>query len=144
MRNDFETASEARGYIFKYGRKDFLNLMDDVDTGKIYIYMDPAKITPIRSDTGATEGNQAEGKFMMLQKGSLDAMYDETLNKEGVTTKAKYQHIIEPMIPKLEQLVQSVENCGENWEIQYSYTEVINIDDLVMDGLLVTYKAKSF
>lgn len=147
MRDDFKGAADELNLGFGYGRKDFLNLMDkegDVDVDKTYIYLDPPRTTPIRSGTGATTGNTVVGKFMLLKKGDLDAKYDEEQNAEDVETNAKYQAIIQPMIPLLESVVNHLEACGQGWEIAYNYIEVINVDDLVMDGLLVNYTAKSF
>ena len=144
MRDDFKSVADQLEYEFKYGRKDFLNMVDNVDESKIYIYMDPPKITPERSGTGAKTGETVVGKFMMLKKGSLDAQYDESLQGEEVDSDTKYQAIIKPMIPLLDAFLVGVENCGNDWEIQYSFTEIINVDDLVMDGLLVNYTARSF
>ena len=144
MRNDFKAAADANNMPFSYGTKAFLNLIANINADKTYLHLDPPKITPIRSGTGVTTGNQANGKFMLLVKGTLDAKYDVEQNAEGVTQKTKYQDSIEPLIPLMESVIASLENCGQDWEVTYSYTEFINLTDEVLDGILVTFQAKSF
>lgn len=143
MRNRFKAAADELELGFGYGRKDFLNLIDNVDEDKIYIYADPPKITPIRSGTGVATGETVVGKFMLLKKASLDAKYDEEQNADNVSTDAKYQSIIEPMIPLLDEVIGQLENvCDPNpYQIKYSYTEVVNVNDLTLDGLLINYTA---
>lgn len=144
MRNDFKAAADQFNMFFRYARRDYQNLIMDTEPDGTYLFVDPVKTTPIRSGTGVTTGNTVTGKFMLLVKSSMDEMYDESGNDDGVNEDAKYQAHIEPLKATLQSFLDWMEKCGEGWEIQYSYTEVINVFDEGMDGLLVTYTAKSF
>lgn len=143
MRNDFKATADTLNLGFVYGRKDFLNLMEDAETDKTYLYAEPPRTTPIRSGTGVTTGETVVGKFMLLKKGNMDAKYDEEQNAEGVTVEAKYQDIIEPMKTTLESVINNLEDiCNDGgYEITYNYIEIINVLDITMDGLLINYTA---
>lgn len=142
MRNDFASAAAALSIEFRYAREDYMNLEKDVDANKVYLFVDPPRITPAKSqNTGAEFSETAEGRFMLLEKSSLDEKYDETQNAAGVTTDTKYQAHIEPLITVMKNLIKSLENCGAGWAFSYSYTELINVFSENMDGVLVNYKA---
>lgn len=116
-------------YGFTYARKDFQNLHDVVETVNPHIFLDP-----VQTDKAFGEYNQVErktytGSFMILLSSDIDEDYD-----------TRYQTYIKPLIDTALGTISTAISCDESLQLtNWRETEVINVFDYNMDGILVTY-----
>ncbi len=61
-------------WVFEYSRADYQNLYDEMDNGKIHLFVDPIVIDSSFSDSG-NETKTYSGKFMLLLSSDVDEDY---------------------------------------------------------------------
>lgn len=114
-------------YIFMYARQDFQNLYDDMTTDKVHLFVDPITQDTSFSDSG-TETNTYSGKFMLLVSSDIDEDY-----------KQKYISNIKPLMSGATKSIKNELVCAEATINKFTQVEVINLFDINLDGLLITY-----
>ena len=127
-----ENLSESEEWFFEYGRADFNNLTDVEEKKEVvHLFLDPVKRGKKKNDSGVTESNYNSGSFMMLYSSSIDELsYNERFEKY-------IKPILENEVEKIEEyLTCEGEVSIEFWEL----TEVINIFDYNLDGIIINYK----
>lgn len=151
MKEIFENIASANGWKFDYGRQDFHNLMDDEalnqdETKRYYLFCDPIESNQMFSRSGLPM-NQIEytGKMMLLVVSDLDQTYDTQL--DTAKESGKHEMHIRPMLVKggpIDLLLNDL-ICDYDVEIQtWRLTEVVNMLDNNMDGLIINYKLKRY
>lgn len=151
MKQIFEDIASANSWAFDYGRQDFRNLADsealnEDESKRYYLFCDPVEGNQLFSRAGLPMGQtEYTGKLMLLVASDLDQVYDAQLdsNKDN----GKYESNIKPMIAKggpLDLMLDSL-ICDYDLEVQvWRITEVINMLDMNMDGVIINYKMKRY
>jgi hypothetical protein len=114
-------------WVFEYSRADYQNLYDEMDNGKIHLFVDPIVIDSSFSDSG-NETKTYSGKFMLLLSSDVDEDYS-----------TKYNTYIKPLIDNGMQSIKDVLLCSEFQINKLQVVEVINLFDYNLDGVLVNY-----
>lgn len=122
-----KTIAQDNDWIFDYGRKDYLNLNDDMETDKIYLFAEPIEISSKFSDSG-NEQKTYSGKLMILVSSDLDETYLQ-----------KYENHIQPLIQNAGDILKNAMVCDEYEILNFKSMEVINLFDYNVDGVLITY-----
>ena len=122
----------ANNWPFMYARRDWRNLYEDIERkGVNHIFVDPVTTKKSKGDMGVTESITYSGSFLILRDSDLD---DDNY-------EFRYTEYIKPILDEdLEEKIEDILRCEHEakldmWEI----TEVINITDHNLDGVLVTY-----
>lgn len=131
MKEIIEQIAAANGWGFEYGRKDFLNLFNEVeDKSKVYIFLEPSVIEDNDNDTGLTESQTFSG-FMTV-------VYSSDIDEESY--EARYENYIKPIVSEAVKTLKEEIRCGQDVTFtQWKKTEVINIFDYNLDGVIITY-----
>jgi hypothetical protein len=134
------------GWKFFYGRRDFQNLVEteSENDAKYYFYLDPVTRDKLYSKAGLPLGEtEYEGRFMLLTNSDLDQEYDaqtdERTNEEG-----KWLTHIKPKLEKVYGDFESKLVCEDIEIKRMQSTDVINMFDGNMDGILVNFKFKIY
>lgn len=134
---------EDLGWKFHYGRRDFQNLIETESENDLtpQFLLDPVRRTPNYSDAGLPTGTvDFEGYFILLTKSDIDEEYDNQKEINGVENGKWHKHIK----PKIDEQFRMFENrllCIDELQIvRMSVTDVINVFDENMDGILINYK----
>ena len=138
-----EQFSSSKGYVFHYGRKAVLNLIDTGEnwtgaTDTIYFLLENRKIKPVTNTTKTNvKGNSFDGVFFLVKHSDLDLnFFDET----GEESTGKYTVNIEPLLVVLKEL-QTYFSCTLiDFEVVEA-DDVTDILDMNADGLMVKFKA---
>lgn len=124
--------STAKGWVFEYGRADFSNLFDANEQKEVvHLFLDPVVIRKNRNDSGEIESRTFSGSFMMLYSSDIDeASYQD-----------RYEKYIKPIVEsKIEEIEENL-NCEHQVKFdEWTSSEVINMFDYNLDGIIVTYK----
>ena len=138
-----EDFANSKGYIYNYGRKSVMNLIDTGDLfngaeDKIYFLLEYRKIKPIKNATQTgIKANSFEGVFYLLKHSDLDQnFFDET----GDQSTGKYVTNIEPLLSILGEL-DSFFGCSEVSYETFSADDITDFLDANCDGLMVNFKA---
>jgi len=133
--------TEALEWNFHYGRRDFNNLVEiDSDNEEvIHFILDPVTRSPKYSNTGGYLNYSIySGYFMILTKSDFDQVYDN--QKEINSTDGKWITNIEPKIRNHFASLEHSIICDEDLQIvSFNITDIINVFDENMDGILVNY-----
>lgn len=138
-----EEFANSKGYVFEYGRKAVINLIDTGDnfTGlpnTIYFLLEYRKIKPVKNVTKtATKGVAYEGTFYLVKQSDLDQNF---FSETGDQATGKYVVNIEPLLQGLTDLDRYF-GCTE---IEYSTTSADDVTDFLdmnADGLMVNFTA---
>lgn len=133
MKEIFEAIALANGWVFKYARKDFMNLFSEIEQKDvIHFFVDPAKFKFNMDEYGNAQTKTYRGFFMMLYSSDFD---------EG-SYEVRYDKYIKPLID---------EACGSisaSIACEYAGTiddwgegeEIINEFDYNLDGVILNYK----
>jgi hypothetical protein len=117
---------------FMYARKDWRNLYDDIERPEVnHIFLDPVTTKKLKGDMGVTESITYSGSFLILRDSDLD---DDNY-------EFRYQEYIKPILDEdLEEKIEDVLRCEHEAKLDmWETTEVINITDHNLDGVLVVY-----
>lgn len=136
-----QTYSESKSFIFHYGRKAVLNLIETGDTwtgelDDIYFLLEYRKIKPIKNTfkTGSI-GTRFEGTFYLVKHSDLDQNF---MAEVGTESESKYVNNIEPLLTVLHGM-ESYFGCSLiDWET-IEADDVTDILDMNCDGLMVRF-----
>lgn len=132
MKEILEQFATAQNWPFEYGREDYLNLFKKPEQIEVsHLFVEPITIEKNRNDSQQVESISYSGMFMLLYSSKFDkASYNDRYNDY-------IKPIINTQIEDLEQhLICEHEASLDQWKI----TEVINILDYNLDGVIVDYK----
>lgn len=120
----------ANSYNFVYGRSDFQNLADDMDTGLVYIFLDPVATDKVYDDFNRVEAKTYSGAFTLLVSSDIDkGDYEQ-----------RYIDEIKPLIDGALVVIEDALKCGGSINFNtWRELEVINLFDYNLDGLSITY-----
>jgi hypothetical protein len=135
----FQQFAEGEAFLFDYGTRATLNLLDSIKTGTwtgnaddIYFFLDKRTGEPILNDTKtSSQYVRYNGSFLILKPGDLDTTYME-----------KYESNIEPLLPYLNRLERFFA-CTEFVLESYKWDDAIQIFDVNCDGIYVQFRIKS-
>lgn len=129
MHDFFKNIAEENDWGFEYARQDYLNLYDDVEAGKIYLFVDPVTTDSKFSDLG-NETLTYSGKLFLVMSSDVDEEYSD-----------KYSQYIKPLFDDARNLIIGAFACSQYEVNSFKTTEVINLFDQNLDGLLINYSA---
>lgn len=153
----FEKYANELGWRLSYGNQANQNLLQSDLTNDIYMLVDPIKRTKAFSEYGGSGYKSFEGSFLLVVKSNLDMTYynqtaeerfqNRVQNLEGgfleicePITQGKYNENIKPLLeqelPRLEELI----NCSDYQIMNWQVTDVTDVFDVNLDGLIVNYK----
>jgi len=117
------------GWTFSYGNRANHNLIrSSLDDNKIYLLLDPVRISQPSDEFGGVKETVFTGNFILGIQSTIDKTYEE-----------KYEDNIKPLknneLPKIKTLL----NCGDYEITAWSFFEDINLYDTNLDGLVVSY-----
>ena len=118
-------------WIFNYARSDYQNLLHDVEEDKTYLFLDPVQIQHSFDEFQEPEVKTYNGTFLILQSSDFDGDYDE-----------KYLKHIKPLIDNHLKVIQKEFSCSQYTVNQWNTTEIINLFDQNLDGILVNYSVE--
>lgn len=125
-----KSIAENNDWVFEYGREDFLNLNNNMEPNKIYLFVQPIEIDSRFSDVGI-ESQTFNVKLMLVIPSNLSETY-----------QFRYENYIKPLLDDSKKLIIDGINCN-NLDIQFLKTiEVINYFDFNADGLIINLSAK--
>lgn len=128
MYDFYKNIAETNNWIFEYSRADYQSLYDEIITGgTVHLFVDPITIDSNFSDSG-NETKLFSGKFLMLLSSDVDETYSD-----------KYTDYIKPLIDNNLQNLKDELICSEFEINKFQVTEVINLFDFNLDGVLVNY-----
>jgi hypothetical protein len=128
MNSFFKDSAESNGWVYEYGRTDYQNLFDTFSSAAtVHLFVDPITTDSTFSDTGF-ETKTYSGKFMMLRSSDVDETYED-----------KYTDYIKPLIDGALQTLKDEIICAEYDINKFATTEIINLFDFNLDGVLVNY-----
>lgn len=119
--------AEDNDWVFEYSRSDYQNLYDEMTNEKIHLFVDPISTSSSFSDSGFEEKTSI-GKLMILVSSDVDEDY-----------KHKYDNHIKPLIDGALQTLKDSLICADADILKFETTEVINLFDFNLDGLLINY-----
>jgi hypothetical protein len=139
----FESYATAKSFIFHYGRKTVLNLIDtgSLWTGQkddIYFLFEYRKILTLKNQTQTNfKGTRYNGTFYLIKHSDLDQNFFQEV---GEQSQSKYVNNIEPLL----YILQDMENyfgCSEVVIEKMEADDVTDILDLNGDGIMVNFTA---
>ena len=152
MKQILENIATENEWIFDYSRQDFRNLRDgealnEDESKKYYLFCDPIESNTLFSRAGLPLGQKEyTGKIMLLVVSDLDQVYDSQLGQDKAD--GKHEMNIKPMTEKggvLELLILDKLICDYDLEVMtWRVTEVVNMLDLNMDGVIINFKIKQY
>lgn len=131
MKEIVKAIAAAHGWVFVYGRKDFLNLYDEIEQKNVsHLFVEPSEISDNDNDMGIVESKTYSGYITFLYSSDIDeASYED-----------RYDKYIKPILDGDLATLKHEIRCGQEVLItQWKTTEVINVFDHNLDGLILTY-----
>lgn len=133
MHDILKAVADDNGWPFIYGRSDFQNLHEDIESVDLtHLFLDPLQISErIDDESGEILGKTYSGAFMLVRSSDIDEIdYEE-----------RYQKYIKQIIDTDVDVIRNWIKCGynvsfESWQI----TEVINMFDYNLDGIIVQFQ----
>lgn len=121
--------STTNNWDFTYAKRDWANLYDEVENGKVKIFLDPVETNYTYGEYNQVYSKTYTGSFLILLSSDIDdGDYEQ-----------RYIDYIKPLITGASDTLKNSLLCEEinigSWREQ----EVINIFDFNLDGLIVTY-----
>ncbi len=130
MKDIFQQICTANNIELVYGRDDFNNLYDDVDDGKVVMFLRPLQTSENFGEYGNTESIDWSGSFILCMDSNLDEIDYDT----------RYEKYIKPITQGAYKAFKSALVCLPTYSIQSLRTvEVINSFDINADGLAVEF-----
>ena len=164
----FENDANLFGWMFSYGDRQNRNLLEgNLEVGNIYMLLDPVKRNRLFSKNGGDGGTNFTGSFILGVQSDLDRVYhgqteevsfsDRMLssresavysnpcsNEQGYQVLGKYIKNIKPLLEDQITKLESSLNCSDltikGWEV----VDIINVLDVNLDGLVVTFTINQF
>lgn len=130
MYNFLNNIATLNLWNFEYSRKDFQNLFDDMEYQKIHLFVDPITTDSTFTDSGF-ELETYTGKMMLLVSSDIDESYND-----------KYMDYIQPLMIGALSTIKQTLICSDYEVLKFQTTEVINLFDTNLDGVLITYSIK--
>lgn len=131
-----ETHCNTIGWKFSYGNKANQNLLkSNLIDGEITLILDPIKRSKAKSEFGGNGVITFTSSFLLVVKSNLDNTY---YKQKGVTN-GKYTKNIKPLLTALESL-ENILDCSDYEIEQWEIDDIINVLDVNMDGIVVTFK----
>jgi hypothetical protein len=129
MYNKLKDIAEVNNWIFKYARRDYQNLVNEVDNDNIFLFLDPVQTANEFDEYNNPVAVNYSGSFLLLKASDFDQDYE-----------GRYVEHIKPLIDStLKQITESIA-CDEKLNIQsWNTTEIINLFDMNLDGIAVKY-----
>lgn len=126
--------AEYNNWVFKYAKRDHLNLFDENEQKDvIHIFLDPVEREKERDDQGQAVKDIYTGNFLMV--------YSSDIDEEDYDTR--YQEYIKPALDKAFDILDESLTCQYELELDvFRAIEVINVLDYNFDGLLISFQAK--
>lgn len=121
--------ADENDWVFEYSRADYQNLTNDIENDKIYFFVDPIIIDSKFNDAGS-ESKTYSGRLMILVSSDVDENYID-----------KYDNHIKPLIDSTSEIIKGSFNCSDFELLKFQTTEVINLFDSNLDGILINYAA---
>lgn len=121
--------AEANSWGFEYARQDYQNLVNDIEENKTRFFVDPIITDSKFSDTGS-ETVTYSGKLMLMLSSDVDEEYND-----------KYEQHIKPLFDGACATLKDAFSCSDFQLNSWKTTEIINLFDQNLDGLLITYSA---
>ncbi len=139
--NVWRTQVESLNWYFSYGNAANRNLLSsDLEADKLYFLMDTITRDKETSEFGGTGEVTFTGNFMLVIKSNLDNVYDN--QKDVAYTDGKYDKNIRPIIETNLVEFEDYINCS-NYEItSWSFIDAVNVLDMNLDGVIVTFTVK--
>ncbi|WP_431137467.1 hypothetical protein [Psychroserpens mesophilus] len=133
MYNQIKNICTTNEWVFTYAREDFANLYDgeeQVDDTTPLVFLYPPLITETFGDYNELESTNYTGDFLVLLSSDIDEEdYDY-----------RYQTYIKPLINNTMITIKESIQCDNTLSIvTWRITEVLNLFDFNLDGLLITY-----
>ena len=131
MYDILKTIATTNSYPFCYARKDYANLFDEVELPNIaHIFLDPIVIDSTFDDQNSEESKTYSGSFMILASSDIDEQDYDT----------RYQTYMKPLLNGASEIIKTAIQCEGSVNITlWRETEIINIFDYNLDGIVVTY-----
>lgn len=137
MKAAIQNFANSAGMTFDYARKDYANLVDDLQLDNTHVILYPLRIKETVNEHGQVERADYEGTFFMVRPSNFDENYS------GDNT-AKWERYIEPIHQELKQLREYLTTCNAEYTIQqWQIDEVVNLFSVNLDGLYITFRAYS-
>jgi hypothetical protein len=127
MYDFFKNIAVANGWGFEYSRADYQNLNEDIEAGKVYLFLDPIQTESKFTETG-NETLTYTGKLMLLLSSDVDEEYID-----------KYNDYIKPLFKFNLQAIKDELACDDYQINSFKSTEIINLFDANLDGILINY-----
>lgn len=134
------TIAETNEWIFNYGRRDFHNLVEtnSEDDPQWHFFLDPVK-----TDDSDPLILSHSGHYMILSKSDMDEVYDD--QKEQDKEDGKWLKYISPKKEYNKNELRKAIQCPGDLEIvSSSVSEVINLFDENLDGIIVNFTIKEY
>lgn len=131
MKEIVKAIAAAHGWVFVYGRKDFLNLYNEIEQEDVsHLFVEPSEIEDVDNDSGITEAKTYSGYITILYSSSLDEEDYE----------ARYEKYIKPIVEGDLKTLKHEIRCGQDVIFNsWKWVEVVNIFDYNFDGIILTY-----
>jgi hypothetical protein len=127
MYDFLQTLAADNDWFFEYSRTDYQNLYDGMEYNKVHLFVDPITIDSKFSDSGF-EIKTFSGKLMILLSSNVDESYTD-----------KYNTYIKPIMEQSVEAFKSSLNCSDFIINKFQSTEIINLFDVNLDGLIINY-----
>ena len=138
----FRGYAEGLGWLFSYGNSANINLIrSDLTAGQKYFLLDTITRVKTKSEFGGTGEVTFNGSFMLVVKSNLDNVYDNQKGQDK--TDGKYQKNIKPLIETDLVLFEDLIDCSDYEITSWSMIDGINLLDVNMDGVIVTFTVKT-
>lgn len=141
--NIWRTQVKSMGWYFSYGNSANRNLLGDEDgfvADKLYFLLDTITRGKEFGEFGGTGDVTFSGNFMLVIKSDLDEVYDN--QKDIAFTDGKYEKNIRPIIETSLVAFEDYVNCSDYEITSWSYIDAVNVLDLNLDGVIVTFTVK--
>lgn len=128
MYDKLKAIATDQGWVFKYARKDFQNLVNEVEGDQTFLFLDPVQIGHDFGEFGEAQDKVYSGSFMLLKSSELDEGYEQ-----------RYLTDIKPLIESQLLIIQEAFACSDYTIDSWNTTEIINLFDYGYDGIVVSY-----
>ena len=159
----FESYASSYGWRFSYGNKYNQNLLQsDLVEGRIYMILDPVTRVRSHSEFGGRGEQAFTGSFLLVVKSTIDqvyhgqtiqdAFYNRVTSIGGTVYESdcadikvvlgKYTENIKPLLEVDILKLEDDLDCSDYEITNWSIIDVVNVMDINVDGILVTFGLK--
>lgn len=133
----FESICATNGIYFSYGNRANQNLLrSDLTADKKYLLLDPLTRNKTFGELGGAGEVVYNSSFFLVQKSTIDKKY---YNQSGEVDNGKYKEYILPILQNELSTIEGAINCDE-YEIRtWTVVDAINVFDVNLDGVIVTF-----